>query len=390
MNETRQTGGAWLGWTRRHRLVLSVLGHGALFVCAWFLAFGLAYNFKGSPTLARPVYWLLSFFVKTTPPSVYAADWLTDFFLPLLAPVLVIKISVFVLAGLHRQSWRYVSLRDVFAVARAAWWSFVGIFVLYYGLQNAQGLGQHVGLDLSIQPFGDKFPDSVFLLDFAGTIALVCGARLAVRLYHEEIRPSIDGPAPKLLIVGAGNAGENVVREIQRMPVERYRVVGFLDDDESKWGAQIHGVEVLGTIANVKKICAEHDVDEILIAIPSARRERLRKVVELCQGTNLRFKTLPALEDLIAGRASVKEIRDVDINDVLGRAPVRLDEGEIESFIRGRVVMVTGAGGSIGSEMCRQIARFRPAGLILIERAEPALFAIDQELRRQFPNLAIS
>jgi FlaA1/EpsC-like NDP-sugar epimerase len=375
--------GAWLEWARRQRAALSLLSHGGLFVAAWLIAFGLAYNFKNSPTLARPLFWLKSLVTQVEAPKEGAFDWFTEFFLPLLVPVVAIKLGVFVFLGLHRASWRYVSLRDVFAVARGAWWSFAGIFLLYYGLQNARSFG------LPIEPFGEKFPDSVFVLDFAGTIALVCGTRLAVRLYHEEVRPTAEGVMPRLLILGAGNAGENVVREILRMPVSRYRVVGFLDDDPSKWGGQIHGFEVLGPIENIKEICEEQGVDEILIAIPSATRARLRRVVELCQYTNLRFKTLPALSDLIAGRASVKEIRDVDINDLLGRVPVKLDEQEIAKFIRGRVIMVTGAGGSIGAEMCRQIARFEPRRLILFEQAEPGLFPIDQELRRSFSGLAV-
>jgi FlaA1/EpsC-like NDP-sugar epimerase len=375
--------GAWTEWTRRQRVLLGVLSHVALFAAAWFLAFGLAYNFKGSPTLARPVLWVKSLTTDVGPMKEGVFDWFTEFFLPLLVPVVAIKVTVFVLMGLHRASWRYASLRDVFAVARGTWWSFAGVFLLYYGLQNARTFG------LPIDSFGEKFPDSVFVLDFAGTIALVCGARLAVRLYYEEVRPTAEGVMPKLLILGAGNAGENVAREILRMPVSRYRVVGFLDDDESKWGAQIHGFEVLGPIRDIKKICDEQGVDEILIAIPSAARARLRQVVELCQGTNLRFKTLPALTDLIAGRASVKEIRDVDINDLLGRVPVTLDEQEIAKFIRDRVIMVTGAGGSIGAEMCRQVARFAPRRLVLFERAEPGLFPIDQELRRALPRMDI-
>lgn len=385
MNDSSQTParGAWVEWSRRHRLLLSLAAHVVIFACAWFLAFGLAYNFSRSPTLGRPFAWVKSLFTPVSQAAPGVDDWFLEFFLPLLVPVVAIKLTVFVVMGLHRASWRYVSLRDVFAVARGAWWGFLGTFILYYGLQNARTFG------LDLQAFGDKFPDSVFVLDFAGTIALVCGARLAVRLYHEEVRPATDGVAPKLLILGAGNAAENVVREILRMPVSRYRVVGFLDDDDTKWGAQIHGFEVLGSIENIKSICAEYAVDEILIAIPSATRERLRKVVELCQGTNLRFKTLPALEDLIAGRASVKEIRDVDIHDLLGRAPVKLDEEQIGRFIRNRVVMVTGAGGSIGSEMCRQIARFEPQRLILIEQAEPGLFPIDQELRRALKRIDV-
>jgi FlaA1/EpsC-like NDP-sugar epimerase len=371
---------ALIAWARRNRATLSIAGHAALFVFAWLLAFGLAYNFKGSLTLAYPIHLLLKPF-KDVPPYTPENDWLLEFFLPLLLPVVAIKLIAFVLAGLHRSSWRYVSLRDVFAVARATWWSFLAVFVLYFGLQNIPLEG--------FRPFDERFPDSVFILDFAGTIALICGARLAVRLYHEEVRPSVDGAAPKLLILGAGNAGENVVREIQRMPVERYRVVGFLDDDESKCGQQIHGIEVLGPLRDIKQVCTEHAVDEILIAMPSSSRQRLRQVVELCQDTSLRFKTLPALADLIAGRASVKEIRDVDINDLLGRAPVTLDSDEIGKFIRDRVVLVTGAGGSIGSEMCRQIAKFEPRSLVLLERAEPALFVIEQELRRQFPGMRI-
>ena len=356
-----------------HGRVVSVLAHTILFAASWLLAFGLAYNFKGSATLSLP-----------QDPSVrYEYDWFTEFFLPLLIPVLAIKLTVFVVSGLHRASWRYVSLRDVFAVLRASWWGFLGIFILYYGLQNAPLIG------VNIRAFDDKFPDSVFLLDFAGTVALVCGARLAVRLYHEEVRPAAGLVVPKLLIVGAGDAGENAMREILRMPVLQYRVVGFLDDDATKQGTQIHGIDVLGPIGNIKDVCAQYAVDEILIAIPSATRSRLRHVVELCQGTNLRFKTLPALADLIAGRATLKEIRDFDINDLLGRAPVTLDEEEIGKFIRGRVVTVTGAGGSIGAEMCRQVARFDPKRLILVERAEPGLFPIDQELRADYPEIDV-
>lgn len=370
-------------WVRRHRYALSAAAHALLFALSWFLAFGLAYNFKQSETLATPILWLKSLLVTVEPREPRQYDWLLEFFLPLLVPVVAIKLTVFVVMGLQRASWRYVSLRDVFAVARASWWGFLGVFILYYGLQNAPQLG------LGIQPFGEKFPDSVFLLDFAGTIALVCGARLAVRLYHEEVRPVAEGVAPKLLILGAGDAGENAVREILRMPISRYRVAGFLDDDATKWGTQIHGIEVLGPIKDIKEICDDYAVDEILIAMPSATRARLRQVVELCQGTNLRFKTLPALSDLISGRASVKEIRDVEINDLLGRAPVRLDEEQIAQFLRDRVVMVTGAGGSIGAEMCRQIAHFAPRRLVLIERAEPGLFPIDQELRRNHPQIDV-
>jgi hypothetical protein len=161
-DEEKLAQGAWLEWLGRHRVPVSVTAHLVLFACAWFLAFGLAYNFKQSPTLSRPLLWIKSLFIEVPPFEPGVFDWLTDFCLPLLVPVLAIKLTVFVLFGLHRAAWRYVSLRDVFAIARGAWWSFFGIFILYFGLQNASSLG------LPIQPFGEKFPDSVFVQDFAG------------------------------------------------------------------------------------------------------------------------------------------------------------------------------------------------------------------------------
>jgi FlaA1/EpsC-like NDP-sugar epimerase len=349
---------ALTAWMRGNRQLMTIVAHALLFALAWFLAFGLAYNFSNFQ------------------------HWFGTFFLRLLPIVVAIKLAVFAMRGLHRGSWRYVSMRDVSQVTIASWLGFAFIFALYYGVSNLRALG------VNWNPFeGEDFPDSVFLLDFAGTIALVSGARLAVRLYHEEIQPVMEGSAPKLLILGAGNAGENVVREMNRQPILQYRIIGFLDDDPAKWGATIHGVPVLGGLERTKEFCAEHAIDEILIAMPSATKAQIRRVVEVAQGTNLRFKTLPALADLIAGRAQVQQIRDVDINDVLGRAPVRLDTAEIEKFIRARVVMVTGAGGSIGSEMCRQICAFKPARLLLVEQAEQNLFEIDRELRARFPDL---
>jgi FlaA1/EpsC-like NDP-sugar epimerase len=362
--------GRWAEWVRAHRFVAATCGHLAIFALSWLLAFGLAYNFH----------------------QIWDRDeWFRYFFLPLLPVVLVVKAVVFGVMGLHRGSWRYVSMRDVFQVSKAAFISFAWLFAIYYGLVNLQDTALLLGFeDVTFEPFGGRnFPDSVLILDFAGTIALVCGARFAVRLYHEEIQPLQEGSTPKLLILGAGDAGENVVREILRLPVLQYRVVGFLDDNKTKWGTEIHGIEVLGGIDQTKEICAEHSVDEVLVAMPSATRKQVRRVVELCQGANLRFKTLPAIADLIAGRAQVQQIRDVDINDLLGRAPVELDTAGIAKFLDGRVVMVTGAGGSIGSEMCRQVARFAPARLLLVEQAEQNLFEIDRELRARFPDIDV-
>jgi|GEM_PF-3729285 len=187
------------GWARGHRVSLAALAHVALFALSWLTAFALAYNFQQT----------LSF--KDGSPG-----WFWTFFLPLLPIVVTAKFCTFLAMGLHRGSWRYVSMRDLIHVTHASWWSFVWIFLAYYTIANLEPGARLLGHDeFTFIPFGGRnFPDSALLLDFAGTIALVCGARIAVRLYHEEVQPVLEGSAPKLLIVGAGNAGENVVREI--------------------------------------------------------------------------------------------------------------------------------------------------------------------------------
>ncbi len=352
-----------LGLRRR----LTLIGiHTALFSLALLLSFGLGFNFRRDPA------------------------WLSAMFVPMLPFVLFVKLFVFGLRGEYDVSWRYVSLRDLVNVTIASHISVV-IFILgYFVVANiyTRMYDGRVIFDLN----GDKISDfrqSVFLLDWAGTIALVSGARMLVRLYHEEIAPGSGSKRTRLLIVGAGNAGESVLREILRMREDRYEVVGFLDDDSAKQGVRIHGVEVLGPTGRIKEIAEAYDIEEILIAIPSATRVQLRRVIEMCEGTSLRFRTVPGIDELINGKVTVSQIRKVRIEDLLGRDPVRLDMDLIGRYIQGRIVMVTGAGGSIGSEMCRQIARFDPANLVLVEQAENPLFEIERELCQRFPGLQV-
>jgi len=180
------------------------------------------------------------------------------------------------------------------------------------------------------------------------------------------------------------------LREIHRMSVEQYEVIGFLDYDETKHGAMILGCKVIGSPENVKEYCEKYQIDEVLIALSSISPREVRKIVEKCQGTNVRFRTLPALKDLISGKIRISQMREIDINDLLGREPAKLDCEAISEYIHNKVVMITGAGGSIGSEMCRQIGNFKPAKLVLIEQAENPLFHIDRELRKMFPELNIA
>ncbi len=227
--------------------------------------------------------------------------------------------------------------------------------------------------------------EGVIMLDLFTTIMLLAGLRMLVRLYHEEFFSETRGSTRRFLIIGAGNAGEALLREMLRRKDVQYEVVGFIDDNPAKIGMSIHGISVLGDVDQLPDICKKQNIDEIAIAIPSASRKQLRRVVQVCQGTKLRFSTVPSLTDIASGKLRVSQMRDVDINDLLGRDVVKLDLDDIEKYIKGRVILVTGAGGSIGSEMCRQVCAFNPKLLLLIEQAENPLFFIEGELRRNFP-----
>jgi FlaA1/EpsC-like NDP-sugar epimerase len=174
------------------------------------------------------------------------------------------------------------------------------------------------------------------------------------------------------------------------MSVAEYEVVGFIDDDPAKQGIRIHDIPVLGQVEQLPEICKEKNIEEVAIAMPSATVPQRRRVVQVCQGTKVRFRTVPAMTDIATGKFKVSQIRDVDINDLLGREAIQLDTDLIEAFIKGKTTLVTGAGGSIGSEMSRQICRFGPKLLLLVEQAENPLFYIERELRESFPDIAMT
>ncbi len=229
--------------------------------------------------------------------------------------------------------------------------------------------------------------EGVLVLDFFAVVIVLSALRMMVRLYHEEFFSETRGTARRYLIVGAGNAGEALLREMLRRKDVQYDVIGFIDDDRHKQGMSIHGITVLGTVEQLPAICEKNDIDEIAIAIPSATRKQLRHVVQICQGTKLKFSTVPSLTDIASGKLQVSQMRNVDINDLLGRDVVQLDLSKIETFLKDKVILVTGAGGSIGSEMCRQVCSFGPKLLLLVEQAENPLFFIERELRRKFPDV---
>ncbi|MHC5059896.1 MAG: polysaccharide biosynthesis protein [Planctomycetota bacterium] len=230
--------------------------------------------------------------------------------------------------------------------------------------------------------------DVILLFDFVTTVVILGGLRMVVRLYHEEYFTESHGGLKRFLIVGGGDAGEALLREIVRIKKEQYDVIGFIDDDPAKQGVSIHGISVMGTVEQLPQICQKEKIDEIAIAIPSATPKELRRVVQICQGAKIRFRTVPSITDIASGKLKVSQIRDVDIDDLLGREVVQLDLDLIEKFLKNKIILITGSGGSIGSEMCRQVCNFDPKKLLLVEQAENPLFYIDRELSKSFPQVA--
>lgn len=355
----------------RYRTALVVAVHAVLFALALLAAFLLAYNFHWVVRSAEERY-----------------VWFDDLYLPLLALALPLKLWVFYWTRQYRGSWRYVGLRDLFGVISASLGGTFLFLTSYFVLENVwQAATGRTLIDTWPRP---NLPQSsVFSLDLAATIALVSAAKILVRFYYEDIQPQRAANPRRALICGAGDAGEAVLRELLRMRRERYLCVGFLDDEAPQLHGRIHDVEILGRTSEIGEICKKFEIEEVLIALPKATPKMIRSLVEQCEGTGVLFRTMPAVSDVIEGRVQVSRIRNVDIADLLGREPVELDAEQIGRQLRGKRVLVTGAGGSIGSEMCRQIAAFGPKRLILIEQAENNLFEVDRELRAAFTALDV-
>jgi FlaA1/EpsC-like NDP-sugar epimerase len=332
----------------RHRIWQPIVD-GGLVALAWYLAFQLRFD------NGVPVYY----------DTLYERTILI---------VVGIKVLVFLLFGIYNHWWRYVSMRDMWRIGRAVVAGSLIAYVTVYFLSPVQDV---------------RLPRSIAVLDLLLTLAFVAGARLLVRTVVERPAPGgLVARGREVLVVGAGDAAELIVRELQRSPALRYTPIGLVDDDPRKKNLRLHGVRVLGTTANLPELLRDSKPDEVLIAIPSASGEARRQVVDVCRAEGVPVKTLPGLYELIAGGVDLAgQIRPVQVEDVLGREPVEVDLGQVASYLRDETVLVTGAGGSIGSELCRQIARLGASRLILVDHSEPALFEIERELvgERHFP-----
>ncbi len=330
--------------------------------------------------IAFAVSLMLSFLVVQN--MQFRREWL-KLYAPILLFFLLIKLPVFGLFKQYQGWWRYVGISDLRDIVHASVLSTFLIVILWFT----------AGQITSIRPFLpaglDKPAEGICIADMFVTVLILGGLRIVLRLYYEAFRTAEAGQLKRFLIIGAGNAGEALLREIVRMPAVQYDVLGFIDDDPIKQGTRIHGIPVLGTVEQLPTICEERKIEEIAIAIPSASPRQLRRVIQVCEGAKIRFRTVPSITDIASGKLRVSQIRDVDINDLLGREAVQLDLDLIEVFSKDKTILVTGAGGSIGSEMCRQLCHFSPKLLVLIEQAENPLFYIERELKKRFPAVGI-
>jgi FlaA1/EpsC-like NDP-sugar epimerase len=288
--------------------------------------------------------------------------------------VVVGKLAVFYAFGLYQKWWRYVTGRDFLLIFRAVAVASAILVVLF----------------AVVKPFAHTLPRAVEVTDFVLTMMLIAGARLAVRLIVE--RPSRGSRLPKheVLVVGAGSGGQMVVRELQLNPNLGATAIGFLDDDPRKRGMRMLGLKVLGSTREIVKILDETEPDEVVIAIPSAPGQLRGQVVSACREREIRVRTLPTVFELLRGGVQLnKQLREVRVEDVLGRDPIVRELDRVGAYLRDRIVLVTGAGGSIGSELCRQIAQVKPRLLVLLDHAEDNLFEIDREMveLRHFTNV---
>jgi FlaA1/EpsC-like NDP-sugar epimerase len=326
---------------RRHRL-WQIAVDAVLIAGAWYLAFALRFD-KGVP-------------------PVYDTYWRRTILI-----VVGVKLGILLLSGWYVKWWRYISLRDVQVLTRSVVLASVVLWVAFE----------------IFTPVADKrLPLGIAVLDLLLTLMGLAGVRVVARSLIERPRPGSLVPGGKeVIVVGAGDAGGLVLREMLTTRIAGYTPIGLVDDDPRKRHMRLHGVKVLGTTSDLPRLLRERKPDEVHLAIPSAAGETRNRIVAACRTARVPVRTLPAVHELLDGDSNLlRQLREVQVEDVLGRDPVQLDPEEIGAYVRGRVVLVTGAGGSIGSELCRQIARMAPARIVLLDHAETNLFQIEREL----------
>ena len=291
---------------------------------------------------------------------------------------LIIKLVIFFLFSLYRRYWRYASVDELVSIFLAVGSATLIIAGVFFGA-SILGLGTARSL-----------PRSVPFIDGLLTLVVVGGSRFSIRVAAHKRRRSEHKHLNKtVLIVGAGDAGAVIAREMLSSRHIDIDPVGFVDDDPNKQKKSIHGLPVLGARKDIPRLVKQYDVEEVVIAIPTASGNVIREIRALCEAAGVPSRTMPGMYEIISGQISVSQLRNVDIEDLLRREPIRINAQDVEKMLSGKCVLVTGAGGSIGSELCRQMARCSPGHLILLGHGENSVFLIEQELRRRWPKLPL-
>ena len=301
-------------------------------------------------------------------------------FVPLAA---VVRPAGFLLAGAYMRVWRYPTVSDAALVVGSLAAGSLIMTLLIFVVMQPWAFPGTVG-----------FPRSAIIIEFLISFLVLGGIRFASRIRQEGLEeaagPLQAGPPRPVLIYGAGEAGALLVREMRRNRALRLEPVAFLDDDPAKRNQHIYGVEVAGTAADLPRVVAEREVADVIVAMPRIGGDRLRRIVALCESAGVTVRTLPAVDELLDETVSVNRVRPVRVEDLLRREAVDIPEEPMRSLVSGRTILVTGAGGSIGSELCRQVVALGARRIVLLERAETPLFYVDEELRRRFPSVEVA
>lgn len=316
--------------------------------------------------LMVPVAWFGGLWLRFNLETIPEPFWRRG--LALLPLILVVHAVMFLYFGLYRGVWRFASMPDFIRIGKAVLAAVTVSAALVFLLT---GMAQ--------VPRSLFFLHGLLLLFLLGTPRFCYRWLKDHRLFYRK--------GARVLIVGAGKAGEMIARELVQDPEGKYRPVVFVDDDPRKRGTEVRGLRVVANCRRIPEVVSRYDIDLIFIAVPSADTQTMRRIVTYCEAGGKPFRTLPRLHDLLSGRAILQELREVSIEDLLGREPVSLDWETIRGGIYGRRVLISGGGGSIGSELCRQVAGLQPASLVILERSEFNLYRIDRELRERFPGL---
>ncbi len=287
---------------------------------------------------------------------------------------LIITIPIFYFSKLYHFTWVYVSTEELISLTKATSLSFLVLTAVYFVFRE--------------HPIFSGFPRSTLFITYFFIFILCGGIRFIKRIYLQIFPGGKKEEKERTLIVGAGDAGEQILRNILNTKTSLYLPVGFVDDSPAKQGILIHGLKVFGKINDIPKVVKDQRIENLIVALPSAGSQGIRKAVEQGRKAGLKkIKIVPPIDELINGKINLSTLRDVEMEDLLGREPVILDQNSIENFINGKRILVTGAAGSIGSELCRQIIKFRPQYLFLLDQDETGIFNIENELKNKFSDV---